>query len=95
MTATPAFTIRAYEGLKLAEMIRLGEGQMHLCEMEPKPVFVVTAQGPDAAEEVIGTFPSLEAAQDAARALEAQMRAELGTDGAGLKLATVGGRTLQ
>lgn len=92
----PAFTIRAYEGRKFAEMIRLGdEGQMHVCEIEPKAVFVVTAQGPEAPEEVVGTFPSLEAAQEAARALEAQMRAELGTGGRGPRLATRNGETIQ
>ncbi|MBU2326855.1 MAG: hypothetical protein KJ755_05770, partial [Alphaproteobacteria bacterium] len=70
-------------------------GKPQLCEIEPRPVFVVTAEGPEGPEEVVATFSSLEAATEAAEALEAQLRAELGTEGAGLKLATRDGRTLQ
>lgn len=89
-----AFKIRAYQGVKTAEMIDLG-GKPQLCEIEPRPVFVVTAEGPEGPEEVVATFPSLEAAQEAAEALDKQMRAELGNEGNGPRLASRDGRTLQ
>jgi hypothetical protein len=90
----PSITIRATECELVAQLVRFGNDTPVVCETQPRPLWAVSVDHGETVE-VIGLFPNAEAATEAAEALTQQMKAMLGTDLKGPKLATLNGRTLQ
>lgn len=89
------FIIRATECELVAQVVKIGNNPPTVLEVQPRPLWAVSAEAPGQPLEIIGTFSSAEDAQEAAEALTQQMKAIVGTEGEGLKLASIDGRTLQ
>lgn len=90
---TTSITIRAVELQQVGVLVKLGD-QIATVETEPRRRWAVTIDHGHAAE-IAALFDAEDKATEAAQALEAQLRAELGSEGAGLKLATRDGQVIQ
>lgn len=94
MTTKNAPIVRATQVELVAQVVRFGQNPPVVCETQPRPLWAVSVDHGKSVE-VIAILDSEERAVEAAEALERQLKAELGTDGAGLKLATRDGQVLQ
>ncbi len=89
-----SLTIRATEVAQTGVVLKLGD-QIIAMETEPRMRWAVSVdQGGDAIE-IAALFDTQEQATEAAQALTAQLRAELGNEGSGPRLATKDGVTIQ
>lgn len=91
---TQSLTIRATQVEQVGVVLQMGETYTTL-QTEPRRRWAVSVDHGSENLEIVGLFDSEARAVEAAEALERQIKAELGTDGAGPRLATRDGQVLQ